>query len=1197
MAVSHVSTSTPAGNTGAFSLSWPAGHQEGDLAIVYLASGSTSTAMPTPAGCTSLFGKVGKDAGTVTGHAANLRVAYIWATSSSMPDISIDDPSTYAIAALTVLRGVDPTDPIFAYNSYDGKTSSTSANRTFNLAAPYSGLTAPTLALAIMGFGDNIAGSSTNYGSFIVNTAFDGGTYEGCLMVAVGEVYDTGTSPTFTVSSSPTRSNDVVGWVIPRPAPEAQISGTTDGSITVVGTMVATGALAGTSTNVLSGDTAALIGFGELLGSNNATLTTNASLSGTGELVGSSNVTLTVTGVGQAITDSLLSANVALTSSATGTLGAFGSLAGSSDTVLDASGNLTGVGALAGNAGGAISVSGGISQLNEMSANVSLTLTVPDATLSGSFTLGGTSASVGTATGTLQGLGTLIGTSNNTINVVGTGKQSVFLAGQSSNTLTAVGALRGLVSASVANNFRNYWLAVYSARQALLNKMAEIAKTTLDSHSTSITSLQNSITDLVSGQTAQSNAMTLLSSRVTNTEGQISAQGLSITSLGAAIADKADVTVTNSLSARVSSIESKYGYNLLLNPGLVVDARNWINVVWNSAARPEWSHGRNHLGDGYRVSGTNNFGISFAGTTTTAGEYYAVTGDKFPAEAGDYILTVLLSMVQLEAADVTIEAYDATGTYIADACSHYNNQTGWSGGPNRANWRTMSASFTAPSGTKYMALRTRVRTKTTGVNPRFHMMEAMLERKAPGQTVPTPFNLGPTAAWAEWDLSFNVNGYVSGIKFSSNGSTSDFVVDADVFQVKSIRANKFLSWSNGTLWNKGTDYSVILGQDLTPDEDVILWIGPNPTSPQLAAKNDASIYFTETGNAVFRGVIQQGLLMASALELGSTRIHVGGGRLAPFTIRDYGYKGQPVGGTNFSTSIVLAGFKSPAYGDGYIPKRFSRQKLDVVLHATLDGDGSGNESVYIEVQYDNGAWLPIVSRTNINVDYRGGFSLLVRYTTIESWTDVAFRARTTNNNTICLAFAVTVDNCNESGNTAGSSSNMDATTGIGGTPPVHGGGGGGGGGGGDDGGSYCVVAELTYLPDGSKVAEASNGEAFPCWNGDIEAPAIEMHPLLGMPFGYAHSYLVVAENGASVAQSETTPIPLRDGRLVRTLECLDQEVLTNIDGELAWSRVVALNYLGLVRVAKPDLGDRVFFAGITPNATIATHNIRQKDSL
>lgn len=673
---------------------------------------------------------------------------------------------------------------------------------------------------------------------------------------------------------------------------------------------------------------------------------------------------------------------------------------------------------------------------------------------------------------------------------------------------------------------------------------------------------------------------------------RISAQASQITALTSEVAGKATVAALNALTTRVLTIEAEYGVNLLLNPGLVVDARNWVASVWNSADRSQWSHGRDHLGAGYQIAGTHNFGISYAGTNTTANEYYVTYGDKFPMEAGVlYGFQALLSMVELGAVDVALEAFNAAGTYIGDLVSLYNDQTTWTGGTNRANWRAMSAQFTSYAGTTHAHLRFRVRTKTNGVNPRAHVTEAMLEKMAPGAVAVSPFNFGSSASWAEWNLTFNVNGHVSGIQYGNDGRTSNFTVDADVFEVKSTRSSNFLSWTNGKIWNKGTDFSVMLGQDMTPDEDVIMWIGPNPVSPEAALKADAAFFITEAGDAVFRGTVSQSLLTGSAMELGSTRIHTGGGRLAPFTIRDFGYKAEPAGGSNFSATVTLADFQSPDVGTGYHHKRFSRKKADVVLTCTLHGDGGGGESVYIEVQYDGGTWQPILSRTNINVDYRGGFTLLVRYTTAETWNTVSFRARTTNANTICLAFAATIDNTFETGNAAGSNSGLDATAGGGGAPPA----GGGGGGTGEGGGSFCLVADSTFLPEGGMLQDARLGTQILCWDGQLEEPGLELHALRKKPFGYEEAFLVQAENGAQVKQSASTPTPVRTGEILRADALLGQEVLTNINGALAWSQVVLVEPLGVRRVVKPDVGDRILFAGTTPSATIATHNLRDKD--
>ena len=57
----------------------------------------------------------------------------------------------------------------------------------------------------------------------------------------------------------------------------------------------------------------------------------------------------------------------------------------------------------------------------------------------------------------------------------------------------------------------------------------------------------------------------------------------------------------------------------------------------------------------------------------------------------------------------------------------------------------------------------------------------MIEQASIGQTVPSAWNVGRLAAWAEWNLQFDVNGHISGVSLSSDGKTSDFVINADTF--------------------------------------------------------------------------------------------------------------------------------------------------------------------------------------------------------------------------------------------------------------------------------------------------------------------------------------------------------------------------------------------------------------------------------
>lgn len=1180
----HVGTGTVVAGTSV-SASWPAGHAVGDLAFLTIAKNITGT-FSTPSGWTLLFtDNPSNTTGSVRG-----MVFWKLAASTSEADVSLTDGNNI-LGCITVYRNVDQTTPV-------GTPQSVTSQSGTSLTVPAVTTTLTDSLIFVFGASERDAAgahfsSVTNANLTDITIHANDGTTTGSgsgFMVASGAKASAGSTGTTAVVNI-TSSDRLAMQVVVNPMAVSGISGTTAGALSSTGTLVGAGNMSSADVSTLT-SSATLVGYGAMLGNADGVLTIDSTLGATGSMTGSADAVLTVTGTGSALSASLLAAQISMALSVAGTLIATGSMSANAGAVLTTQGTLSGVWNMGGTAAASLLASGTLGQLNSLSGSATMALSVAAATLSGSYSLGGNSFPILSTSGSLIAAGRLVGTAAASLSATATGSRSGFIGGLASAQMTAVGTLRALTSPTISLNFRNKWLDVYSAKQALLNKINGITKLTLDSQSTAITSLQNTITHPTTGLAALSTAQTVLSSRVTLTENNITAQSASITALTASVADKASVSITNSLTARIDTIDSPYGINLLQNPGLATDLRNWGTVFWNQVSDPNWVMERNMLGVGYQVAGFNNFGFRHP-ATPAVGVFFTAGGDYVPAVAGyEYIASGKLAAVGMASTDLQIYFFNDALTVLGDATAA-PNATGYVGGTSESNWVLSYVKTTAPAGTKWMRLG--VRGLTSGAaTPRAQVMKAMIERAAPGQTTPSAWNVGRLAAWAEWDLQFNVNGYISGIKLSSDGKTSDFVINADTFKVLKPGGGAGLTWNNGIIWTQGSTYSVMLGQDMTPSGDVIFWVGPNPVSPQLASKDDASIYFTETGDAVFRGIVNQSLLTGSALELGSTRIHTGGGRLAAFTVRDFGFKGEPSGTTNFSATITISDFQSPDVGEGYHFKRFSRLKADVVLRCDLHGNGSGGENVFIEVQYDGGAWTTIASRSGIDVDYKAGWSFLIRYTTLASWTTCAFRARTNNGNTMCLAFAVTVDNTYESGNTAGSWSGFDATAGGGGAappPPAP-----PGGGGGDGGEGYCLVADLAYLPDGTMVAANTVGTDFPCWNGFIENPGIEMHPLRAMPTGYEQAFIVETENGAAVPQSVSTPIPLRDGRLVTTLDCLGHEVLTNIDGVLAWSVVVAFKNLGVVQVVKPDLGDRVFFAGMDPRRTIATHNIRAKDS-
>lgn len=1165
----HVGTGTVVAGTSV-SASWPSGHAVGDIGFLTVAKNLSGT-MSTPSGWTLLYNdKASNSTGSVRG-----QVFWKLAASTSEPDVALTDGNNI-IGCITAYRNVDPTTPV-------GTPTDNSSQSGTSLTIPAVTTTlSDSLIFVFAGSERDVAGahfiSVTNANLTGITIHANDGTTTGNgsgLMVASGVKATAGSTGSTTVVNTAS-SDRVVMQVVVNPAPTSGISGTTSGALSATGTLVGAGALVGTSAGALTA-TGSLTSLGQLIGTSTAVLSTNTTLTGAGELAGSSASVLTVTGTGIALSPSNLAAQITMELSASGTLTATGTMSAAEGTVLTATGTLTAIGALAGSSAGTLVASGTLTQLNNMVGSSSSVLTATG-TLTSTYSLGGYSASTLTATGTLTAAGRLAGTSTSLLTATATGNRSGLVSGSSQSLLTAIGTLRALPSPAISLNFRNKWLAVYNTRQALLNKISGIAKITMDSQSTLISTLTNRLDHPSTGLEAISTAQSLLSSRVTATEGQISVQSANITSLSAVVDGKASVGVTNALTARIDTLDSPYSYNLLNNPGLATDMRNWGTVFWNQADDPNWIIERNLLGVGYQVAGFNNFGFRHPGTPAT-GVNFVAGSDLVPAVAGhEYIASGKIAATGMAVCELRMYFLnDAFGLVAESAASP--NATGFVGGTSESNWQATYVKATAPAGTKWVRLGIRVLTAGTAT-PRAQVMKAMIERAAPGQTVPSAWNVGRLAAWAEWDLQFNVNGYISGIKLSSDGKTSDFVINADTFKVLKPGGGAGLSWNNGVIWTQGSTYSVMMGQDMTPTSDVIFWVGPNPVSPQLATKADASIYFTENGDAVFRGVVNQSLLSGSAMELGSTRIHTGGGRLAPFTARGSAYKAQV---SNWSGSVTVSDFQSPNVGTGYHFKRCSRQVTDVNLNCYFEGNSNNEfDNLYLEVQYDGGAWTTIISQTGINTDNHGGWVFLIRYTTLETWNTVSFRARTTGGHSSILALTVEIDNTFETGNAPGTWSGTDASSGTStSTPPPPGGGGGGGG------GNYCVDYD-SMLPDGRYLRNVAPGDLIECV--DVRTGELSMQPLLHMSVGVEQCYRVTTEHG-EVVQSKSTPMNMRDGSVVRTPDLAGLELLTHDHG----FEICSITLVGDRAVLKPDLGDRMFFAGVRSDSTIATHNIRNKD--
>lgn len=151
---------------------------------------------------------------------------------------------------------------------------------------------------------------------------------------------------------------------------------------------------------------------------------------------------------------------------------------------------------------------------------------------------------------------------------------------------------------------------------------------------------------------------------------------------------------------------------------------------------------------------------------------------------------------------------------------------------------------------------------------------------------------------------------------------------------------------------------------------------------------------------------------------------------------------------------------------------------------------------------------------------------------------------------------------------------------------------GGGSGGSDPGGDPDCVHWDTYLPDGRLVRDLEVGDMVTCI--DMLTMEVADFPVLNIGHAIAPCYRLVTPSLCSIIQSAETAMNLPHGGVAKTTEMLGRMVVSRKDDMLSEEVCTAVQYLGELPVIKINLGDRMLFAGESPNATIATHNLRFK---
>ena len=349
--------------------------------------------------------------------------------------------------------------------------------------------------------------------------------------------------------------------------------------------------------------------------------------------------------------------------------------------------------------------------------------------------------------------------------------------------------------------------------------------------------------------------------------------------------------------------------------------------------------------------------------------------------------------------------------------------------------------------------------------------------------------------------------------------------------------------------------------------------------------NNGDIYtpnFSSVGREVkVTGEISGSVIRTSVLALESARLLTPWNRLAPFSLFDSGSVYNP---RVANATVTLDGFVGPAQGgeSTFHAKRFGSFRKDVFLKATMHGDETW-ENLYIEARYHDASqgWGNLASGS-VFCEGRAGISVVIRYTPHDGgWDYIAFRARTTQGKCLSLVFEMQTFNFNESVNAPGSSSGMPT-------------GDSGGGGVGNNPEPWCVDYETTRLPDGRFARDVKINDLMECWDFNLENPGVEYAPANKVAFGEEASTMLVTKTGVQIIQSNSTPMTVRDGRVVLTPGMLGEEVVVKRGNDLVWEPITQTFDMGVRRVVKISLHDRMYFAGMDPKATIATHNLEYK---
>ncbi|WP_434212774.1 host specificity factor TipJ family phage tail protein [[Pseudomonas] boreopolis] len=311
-----------------------------------------------------------------------------------------------------------------------------------------------------------------------------------------------------------------------------------------------------------------------------------------------------------------------------------------------------------------------------------------------------------------------------------------------------------------------------------LTSRVTAAEGSITSQSNSLTALSNRVTTAESNISGQASAISSLQSTVTQQGNTLSSHTSQITSLSSSVAGKADVSIVQSLETKVNANLNGSG-NLLVNSTFRESIDGW-GVAWGQAAGYQW--GRDWEG---RWLDQNNEHVIGTSWPTNAADQNVVVYCSQPigVAAGDWLIFSAWVLVR-DAARVRIAMrfQNNSNGNMWEPVTNWVSPTSADWG-NVANWMRVFLKVQVPAGATKVDCGFWGNSGASGGAGAAWMARPMLERVQADSVGPSPWAPGGSEAMARVTLALTANGKIAGYSIANTGTLSSFDVVADRFSI------------------------------------------------------------------------------------------------------------------------------------------------------------------------------------------------------------------------------------------------------------------------------------------------------------------------------------------------------------------------------------------------------------------------------